>query len=715
MFQKATEKNYDFRKRMLEVHNSNVRDYDLLPQDNEVEVTEEWEIVISENSDRVILTAAKDLQDYFFTSMGLSLRLVRSDNIKEEVEKGLHKIVYVTKETTPELGESLDTPRSYRFITNESSIILCGHDERGAAQASYYLEDLMNLNHAPIIRKTDESRKPHFSPRMIHSGYGLDMFPDAHLSKIAHAGMDAILVFTKDVDTTPQGYLDFNELIYRAASYGIDVYAYSYLKSLKHPEAADAEEYYDGTYGRVFEKCPGLKGIVMVGESVEFPSKDPHTTGRLRLDAPKDGLPSGKPSPGWWPCQDYPQYLNLIKKIIRKHKEDADIVFWTYNWGYVDKEYRVELLKNIPTDVTLLVTFEMFEQIKTGDVTSTCVDYTLFFEGPGKYFISEAEIAHERGIKLYTMSNTGGLTWDIGVIPYEPAPYQWMRRYNGLHESREKWGLSGLMESHHFGFWPSFVSELAKWSYWTPSPSSDEVLRMIAERDFGAENIETVIEAWKAWSEGIRNYVSTNEDQYGPFRMGPSYPLVFKSDVKIPTVPYAMFGGNRICVTNYASQDNGRSSLSQFRIPVEIERLCKMRDYFQEGTELLESTFEGLPENRKLNAFYMINLGKFIVNCVTTTINVKHWHSIKRRLFLETDEAKVIEYVDKMTEIGLAEIKNAEATIPLVQADSRLGWEPSMEYMTDEDHLRWKIKQVKLAIEGELPRYKSALKFNDNK
>ena len=53
-----------------------------------------------------------------------------------------------------------------------------------------------------------------------------------------------------------------------------------------------------------------------------------------------------------------------------------------------------------------------------------------------------------------------------------------------------------------------------------------------------------MIEAWKAWSEGIRNYISTNEDQYGPFRIGPSYPLVLSGNVEIPTVPYAMFGGN---------------------------------------------------------------------------------------------------------------------------------------------------------------------------
>ena len=712
MFEKTLEKNYDFRKRLLDVHKPNRRDHNIIAQDGEIEIDETWEIIVPEKADRVILIAAKDLQDYFFTSMGVSLKLSKSKDKKDESECGSKKIIFTTKDISKEIGECLNTPRSYRFISSNESVVLCGFDERGAAQASYYFEELLNFKCAPIIKKNDECRKPLFSPRMVHSGYGLDMFPDAHLNSIAHAGMDAILIFTKDVDTTPHGYIDFNELIYRAAGYGIDVYAYSYLKSLKHPEDVEAENYYDSTYGRIFEKCPELKGIVMVGESVEFPSKDPNTSGKFHYENTVDGLPTGKPSPGWWPCQDYPQWLNLIKKVIRKHKSEADIVFWTYNWGYVDKEYRIELLKNIPTDITLLVTFEMFEKIKTGNVTSTCVDYTLFFEGPGEYFKSEAEIAHERGIKLYTMSNTGGLTWDIGVIPYEPTPYQWMRRHKGLHDAREKWGLSGLMESHHFGWWPSFISEVAKWSYWSPSPSSDEILSMIAKRDFGEENIDTVIDAWKSWSEGIRNYVSTNEDQYGPFRIGPSYPLVFRGNVQIPTVPHAMFGGNKICNTDYISHDSGRSSLFQYRLPVEIERLEKMREYFLYGVQCLEGIYETLPENKKKDAFYMINLGKFIANCATTTINVKNWAILKMRLFIETDKDKINEYVDKMVEIGKAEIKNAEATIPLVEADSRLEWEPSMEYMTDVHHLNWKIKQVKLVIEGELPGYRAALRFN---
>ena len=60
---------------------------------------------------------------------------------------------------------------------------------------------------------------------------------------------------------------------------------------------------------------------------------------------------------------------------------------------------------------------------------------------------------------------------------------------------------------------------------------------------------------------------------------------------------------------------------------------------------------------------------------------------------------------NEMIALAEAEIRNAEATIPLVEADSRLGWEPSMEYIGDARHLRWKIKQTRQVIEDELKCY----------
>ena len=65
--------------------------------------------------------------------------------------------------------------------------------------------------------------------------------------------------------------------------------------------------------------------------------------------------------------------------------------------------------------------------------------------------------------------------------------------------------------------------------------------------------------------------------------------------------------------------------------------------------------------------------------------------------------------MDEIEAIAKKEIKNAQDTIPLVEADSRLGWEPSMEYMTDRSHLEWKIAQVRAVIDEEIPERRGAL------
>ena len=55
------------------------------------------------------------------------------------------------------------------------------------------------------------------------------------------------------------------------------------------------------------------------------------------------------------------------------------------------------------------------------------------------------------------------------------------------------------------------------------------------------------------------------------------------------------------------------------------------------------------------------------------------------------------------------ELENVCDTIPLVEYDSRLGWEPSMLYMTDKWHLEWKVRQVRYVIDSEIGRYRQAL------
>ena len=264
------EKNYDFKKSMLEVHEKDLVDKNIKPNSTEFVFEDGLTIYISEFAGEVILTAVKDFTDYLFTSMGVSVMIKRGTPSQDKKTM----TVSLASETDIFLDEA-EGYRGYRIDTEKNRINVYGFDERGAAQALYYLEDIMSIRKAPYIPLGIVKHKPMFSPQMVHSGYGLDQFPNEHLSAIAHEGRDAILVFVKDADTTTHGYIDFNELVYRAAKYGIDVYAYSYIKSKYHPDHEDAEKYYESTYGELFRKCPGIKGIVLVGESVFFPSRDP--------------------------------------------------------------------------------------------------------------------------------------------------------------------------------------------------------------------------------------------------------------------------------------------------------------------------------------------------------------------------------------------------------------------------------------------------------
>ena len=174
--------NYQFRERMTEVHKPNRRDFSKTLCDAQIEIDDSWTIIIQDDADKVIKNAARDLEDYFFVSMGISLKVLTSS--KEILKK---RIVYST--------DSSIHVNSYRLKVTEEEISLVGVDSRMAAQAGYFIEDLMNLCEAPFLDKQDITRTSLFNPRMVHSGYGLDMFPREHLLNIAHSGISALLIF----------------------------------------------------------------------------------------------------------------------------------------------------------------------------------------------------------------------------------------------------------------------------------------------------------------------------------------------------------------------------------------------------------------------------------------------------------------------------------------------------------------------------------------
>jgi len=692
------EKNYDFRKRMLKVHESDIRNYSLNINDDEFLIDDGINIIIPENASDVITTAAFDLTSFLFESMNVGA-IVKKQN------KPLDKpcvFISLACDVGEDLGEYASY-KGYRINVDSKCINICAHDDRGAASAIYRLEEMMIDRKAPFISFSTYESKPMFSPMMVHSGYGLDDFPDAHLQKIAHEGRDAILVYTRGVDESKRGPLDFNTLVHRAARFGIDVYAYSDMHITVHPDAPGAEAHYESVYGEIFKNCPGLKGVILVGESVGFPSKDENVTGIYHRDTFVDGIPTGKVSPGWYPCYDYPDYVNMIKKVVRKYNKDADIVLWTYNWGYQPEEARIKMINNLPTDISLLATFEMIEPYKLNNgAVGYCADYTLSFEGPGHYFSSEAIAAKKRGIKLYSMTNTGGLTWDLGCIPYQPMPYQWIKRCNAVIKAHDDWNLAGIMECHHYGFYPSFISKLSKRMFTEPRENAEDILNNILISEFGKDDLEQIQKALRLWSEASTYFVPTDADQYGAFRIGTSYPVCVGFLVNIPHKEYAQM----YSYPHFIEGNKGRDSYVTLRIDEEIKSLKKMKELFDEGLSILDSI-----EVKNEKFARLLNMGHFISHSILTGLNAKIMYTYRCAIKCCKDKEGLMKLFDEIEALVRLERENAENSIQYIKKDSRLGWEPRMEYSTDEEHIRWKLRHSDYVLNIEIPTYRKNVNF----
>lgn len=143
-------------------------------------------VVFSGDTTPVIEHAKSDLLDYLKVCFG----------VKKPNDNSIKITVKITK-------DGLEDVCGYKGriieITN-NGIEIRAFDDRGAAQAICDLEDMMTEKKAPYLEKGKFKQQPLFSPRMVHSAYDVDVFPNGYLQRLAKDGIDAILVFTRGVN-----------------------------------------------------------------------------------------------------------------------------------------------------------------------------------------------------------------------------------------------------------------------------------------------------------------------------------------------------------------------------------------------------------------------------------------------------------------------------------------------------------------------------------
>ena len=567
----------------------------------------------------------------------------------------------------------------------------------------------MNLEGAPVLPLGKTVRRQLYDARSVHSGCGLDEFPDEELLATVHAGYDTIVIFVKAIDQTTAGHCNINDVIQRAKRFGIGVILYNYIQTFVHPGDPKAPEIFDAAYGELFRRYPDAVGVMLCGESLEFPSQDPHTTGKLFSESVTDGIPDTRPSPGWYPCADYPAYLQGIADAVHAVKPEAQVIFSTYNWAYETPARRREFLEKMPKSLCLTVCYENTYPRTLEGLRTPVMDYTLSADEPGAYFKSECAVCKELGIPVQGNVNTTGIAWDFGCVPYVPAPYKLLNRMRRLRAASSQWGVTTHYATHHSGWWNCFAADLGKWSSWEGfEPDYDVLLEKIAIRDYGKAAAPYVLAAWQYWSDAMDHYVATNEDQYGPWRVGAAYPFIFQpnitrtmlpKEIQFPTAPHAHFG-NQIVKTLYQPYENMDQAPGFLRYPAELRALEQMEALWEKGLAEAQR-IEGGAEARRLTA-----LGRFILCEIRTVMHIKRWWLQNMQLQISSTQEDALRHLEQIESLAHQEMDNVKEALPAVDADSRLGWEPSMEYVCDRWHLEWKLRQLDSALR-EIKIYRS--------
>jgi hypothetical protein len=129
------------------------------------------------------------------------------------------------------------------------------------------------------------------------------------------------------------------------------------------------------------------------------------------------------------------------------------------------------------------------------------------------------------------------------------------------------------------------------------------------------------------------------------------------------------------------------------RYPIDIKELGILITLWEKGLDNLQEVINNSKNPRKLeNCERLFGLGKYMLNTIKTVVNIKKWYLTTMELKMCPNAQKAAILLDDLVEIEAHERNNVLDTIYYVERDSRLGWEPSMEYVCDKWHLEWKLR-----------------------
>jgi hypothetical protein len=724
--------------------------------EGDVALGPDWSVTAG-GADRLVRVAADHLRQFLARSVGVQLACCGAEK-------------RVSLSVDPNLDAS---PEAHLIRVGPGAVEVIGAGAPGVLQGVFRLENRMRERGGPFLALGEEKRTPlfrrrihrsplspfyveeltgergdpfnaeWFSPGMAYPAFaeedaGPDTFyHDNILMRLAEHGFNGVWIrgafrhfarcsaFPEFGANSDVILSRLRALCERAAGYGISVFLYlneplgiadSDPFFASHPEARGApsvfkpmvnlctstpqvQAYLRESACDILTRVPQLAGFIMITAS-EYPSHCWSHTG-FNPQEPQERVGEVAACPRCrerTPQEVVGELVRLVRDGARSAKPEAEIIAWNWSWGMWEPDPQRGVLEALPEDVIIMGDYERGEPTEALGFAYTNDEYSIKVVGPSQRFKGVAEFLKERGRPVYAKLQIG-TTHENPDIPYLPALPNIARKYCTLRET----GVTGMMTCWNFGNMPSLATEVAGEFGWGPQPDVGAGLRNVAVRNFGPDAADDVVRAWEMLSAAHEAFPSSIPVMYnGPLSRGPAFLFMFdRVDKPFPN--------------SWLLDKDIKGDRLDWAAPFGPEKVLECyRWEAEKGGEALAVMEQALAktsgeDRRRLER--ELGVARFHIIQTTSAANVVEFLLLRNAYYGADDQETKSALLDRIEAICRREYENAERSLPLMDADPRLGWHgEAYGYMISRPLVEDKLRRLRELLEEKLPAERAGMR-----
>jgi hypothetical protein len=358
------------------------------------------------------------------------------------------------------------------------------------------------------------------------------------------------------------------------------------------------------------------------------------------------------------------EVVAVMEEGVHRGNPRANVLVSDWGWrGHGDAR---DIIARLPKSVLLVSVSEWDLPIERGGIRTTVGEYSMSSVGPGPRALQHWAAARDAGLKVVAEIQFNN-TCEIASLPYLPVLDLVAEHVRNLAPAR----LDGMFIGWTMGGYPSPNLQLVHRLSQTPAPDMDDALESLALDRFGPAGAPHARQAWTLTSNAFREYPFHVEVVYrSPVEIGPANALYHQKTGYQATmwgIPYDDLDGWRgpypgdVFVAQFEKMAAGWEA--------GVAELQVAADKTVEGQRTETAADLRLARAAGIHFRSVANQARFVMARDALTAPDAGPSSTERRR-LPAEIKRVLE----------SEIDLARELYELVQADSRIGFEPSCQY-----------------------------------